>query len=77
MTRGFMVVLRIPDARDMNEASARVLQQVETLKSEHISKLLPTGEEVAGYPSDVEKWGKDGMKQDMVYYQRSFTKRKD
>ncbi|OSX54489.1 hypothetical protein B7H16_06060 [Anoxybacillus ayderensis] len=58
MTRGFMVVLRIPDARDMNEASARVLQQVETLKNEHISKLLPTGEQVAGYPSDVEKWGK-------------------
>ncbi|KHF29334.1 hypothetical protein LR68_01935 [Anoxybacillus sp. BCO1] len=57
MTRGFMVVLRIPDARDMNEASVRVLQQVETLKNEHMSKLLPTGEQVAGYPADVEKWG--------------------
>ena len=55
--RGFMVVLRIPDARDMNEASVRVLQQVESLKNEHMSKLLPTGEQVAGYPSDVEKWG--------------------
>ncbi|KFZ42304.1 DUF5693 family protein [Anoxybacillus sp. KU2-6(11)] len=55
--QGFMVVLRIPDAREMNEASVRVLQQVETLKNEHIFKLLPTGEEVAGYPADVEKWG--------------------
>ena len=55
--RGFMVVLRIPDARDMNEASVRVLQQIEALKNEHTSKLLPTGEEVAGYPTDVAKWG--------------------
>ncbi|WP_461200869.1 DUF5693 family protein [Anoxybacillus sp. TBDG-1] len=56
--QGLMVVLRIPDARDMNEASVRVLQQIETLKNEHIFKLLPTGEEVAGYPADVAKWGK-------------------
>ncbi|MGJ7035702.1 MFS family permease [Anoxybacillus eryuanensis] len=56
--QGLMVVLRIPDARDMNEASVRVLQQIETLKNEHTFKLLPTGEEVAGYPADVEKWGK-------------------
>ncbi|MCX8002888.1 MAG: DUF5693 family protein [Anoxybacillus mongoliensis] len=56
--QGLMVVLRIPDARDMNEASVRVLRQIETLKNEHISKLLPTGEEVAGYPTDVEKCGK-------------------
>ncbi len=55
--QGLMVVLRIPDARDMNEASVRVLQQIETLKNEHTFKLLPTGEEVAGYPADVEKWG--------------------
>ncbi|MGG3841579.1 DUF5693 family protein [Anoxybacillus kestanbolensis] len=55
--RGFMVVLRIPDARDMNEASVHVLQQIEALKNEHTSKLLPTGEEVAGYPTDVTKWG--------------------
>ncbi|WP_055441698.1 DUF5693 family protein [Anoxybacillus suryakundensis] len=56
--QGLMVVLRIPDARDMNEANVRVLQQIETLKNEHTFKLLPTGEEVAGYPTDVEKWGK-------------------
>ncbi|MGG3999929.1 DUF5693 family protein [Anoxybacillus kestanbolensis] len=55
--RGFMVVLRIPDERDMNEASVRVLQQIEALKNEHTFKLLPTGEEVAGYPTDVAKWG--------------------
>ncbi|MBE2932782.1 hypothetical protein HPJ92_09760 [Anoxybacillus flavithermus] len=55
--QGLMVVLRIPDARDMNEASVHVLQQIEALKNEHTSKLLPTGEEVAGYPTDVTKWG--------------------
>lgn len=55
--QGLMVVLRIPDARDMNEASVHVLQQIEALKNEHTSKLLPTGEEVAGYPKDVTKWG--------------------
>lgn len=55
--QGLMVVLRIPDARDMNEASVRVLQQIEALKNEHTFKLLPTGEEVAGYPTDVTKWG--------------------
>ncbi|AST06109.1 hypothetical protein AF2641_04070 [Anoxybacillus flavithermus] len=55
--QGLMVVLRIPDARDMNEASVRVLQQMEALKNEHTLKLLPTGEEVAGYPTDVAKWG--------------------
>ena len=55
--QGLMVVLRIPDARDMNEASVRVLQQIEALKNEHTFKLLPTGEEVAGYPTDVAKWG--------------------
>lgn len=55
--QGLMVVLRIPDARDMNEASVRVLQQIEALKNEHTFKLLPTGEEVAGYPRDVAKWG--------------------
>ncbi|WP_041639096.1 DUF5693 family protein [Anoxybacillus flavithermus] len=55
--QGLMVVLRIPDARDMNEASVRILQQMEALKNEHTLKLLPTGEEVAGYPTDVAKWG--------------------
>lgn len=55
--QGLMVVLRIPDARDMNEASVHVLQQIEALKNEHTSKLLPTGGEVAGYPTDVKKWG--------------------
>lgn len=74
--QGLMVVLRIPDARDMNEASVHVLQQIEALKNEHTSKLLPTGEEVAGYPTDVTKWGKSGKKQDMLYCQQSFTKRK-
>ena len=74
--QGLMVVLRIPDARDMNEASERVLQQIETLKNEQMSKLLPTGEEVAGYPADVEKWGERWKKAEYALLSTEFYEAK-
>ncbi|MGX1901850.1 DUF5693 family protein [Thermolongibacillus altinsuensis] len=56
--QGFQVVLRLPDARYMTETNEFVLEQITSLKGERVNKLLPTGEEIAGFPNGLQKWGK-------------------